>query len=236
MSYHPPPSQIFRPGPAGREPRPSSSPLRCATSTPPPTLGHVSEAQERGTQPGLKAPRPRQREAPMPAPHTTLAPRILLPPCSLVTLSSEVASTLGRSPAREISVGALRRAGPAGGGDGGIGHVPWVTTHLPYLGYYPPTLPGLLPTVSHGGTSTTDLTVHYYFSPLLYYPSLPVQSTTSRKVQNDRSTVINGSKRPQPRSSWGERTLMPTPIPSGVVRPTLTLQVSLDPPLPSRCR
>ena len=130
----------------------------------------------------------------MPAPHTTLAPRILLPPCSLVTLSSEVASTLGRSPAREISVGALRRAGPAGGGDGGIGHVPWVTTHLPSLGYYPPTLPGLLPTVSHGGTSTTDLTVHYYFSPLLYYPSLPVQSTTSRKVQNDRSTVINGSK------------------------------------------
>ena len=130
----------------------------------------------------------------MPAPHTTLAPRILLPPCSLVTLSSEVASTLGRSPAREISVGALRRAGPAGGGDGGIGHVPWVTTHLPSLGYYPPTLPGLLPTVSHGGTSTTDLTVHYYFSTLLYYPSLPVQSTTSRKVQNDRSTVINGSK------------------------------------------
>ena len=27
---------------------------------------------------------------------------------------------------------------------------------------------------------------------------------------------------------------MPTPIPSGVVRPTLTLQVSLDPPLPSQ--
>ena len=27
---------------------------------------------------------------------------------------------------------------------------------------------------------------------------------------------------------------MPTPIPSGVVRPTLTLQVSLDPPLRRR--
>ena len=28
---------------------------------------------------------------------------------------------------------------------------------------------------------------------------------------------------------------MPTPVPSGAVRPTPTLQVSLDPPLPSRC-
>ena len=103
----------------------------------------------------------------MPAPPTELAIRILLPLRSLVTFSS-IVSTLGRSPAREISVGALRCAlVPVHSADAsvGIGQAsdPRATT-LPGLPLTTAPLAGPLPVVSNGSRKS-DRKVHNYSLP-----------------------------------------------------------------------
>ena len=128
----------------------------------------------------------------MPAKHPphALATRILLTPRSLVT-SPRVASTLGRSPPRETSVGASRNAlvpGHTAGTDGGgLGTDPRVTT-LP--GLQPtPTPPGLLPTVS-SCSRTIDPTVHYRSSTVQYARHVQYTlHTVFKTVHSGLSTV-----------------------------------------------